>query len=138
MSTTHLIENNKLLIRRLYEDCINRGNLGLLTELIADDFVGSPGAQGAAEFAKGVTAVRNGFPDVLFEVEDLIAEGDRVAVRWTFRATHGGPFAGKPASHARVTQTGNVFFQIRDGKIARAWVQVDRLGLLQQIGALPV
>ncbi|SFH71909.1 conserved hypothetical protein, steroid delta-isomerase-related [Collimonas sp. OK307] len=136
MSTTHVIENNKLLIRRLYENCINRGNLALLTELIADDFVGSPGAQGAAEFAKGIATIRYGFPDVQFEVEDLIAEGDRVAVRWSFRGTHGGPFAGRAASHAQVTQTANVIFQIRDGKIARAWVQVDRLGLLQQIGAL--
>ncbi|SDY47749.1 Predicted ester cyclase [Collimonas sp. OK242] len=138
MSTTHVIENNKLLIRRLYEDCINQGKLGLLTELVADDFVGSPGEQGAAEFARGIAAVRTGFPDVQFELEDLIAEGDRVAVRWRFQATHGGPFAGRVASHARVTQTANVIFQIRDGKIARAWVQVDRLGLLQQIGALPV
>ncbi|WP_211453175.1 ester cyclase [Collimonas antrihumi] len=103
MSTTHVIENNKLLVRRLYEDCINRGNLALLTELISDEFVGSPGAQGAAEFGKGIAAVRNGFPDVQFEVEDLIAEGDRVAVRWTFRGTHGGPFAGRAASHVPVT-----------------------------------
>ena len=138
MSTTHLIENNKLLVRRLYEDCINRGRPELLAQLIAEEFMASPGEKGASEFANGIAAVRKGFPDVRFEIEDLVAEGDRVAVRWTFRGTHGGPFAGTAASQASVTQTANVIFQISDGKISRAWVQVDRLGLLQQIGALPV
>ncbi|MFD2270741.1 ester cyclase [Undibacterium arcticum] len=128
---------NKLLVRRLYEDCINPGNLDLLTELIADDFIGSRGEKGPSEFANTIAALRNGFPDVQFEVEDLIAEGDRVAARWKFQATHSGPFAGVAASQVQVTQTANVIYQIRDGKITRAWLQVDRLGLLQQIGALP-
>lgn len=137
MSTTHALEKNKLLVRRLYEDCFNTGNLDVLRELITDDFIVSPGEKEASEFASSIVALRNGFPDVRFEIEDLFGEGDRIAVRWMFQATHRGPFAGAAASLARVTQTANVLYQIRDGKIARAWVQVDRLGLMHQIGALP-
>ncbi|RLM52932.1 hypothetical protein DVK02_15610, partial [Halobellus sp. Atlit-31R] len=64
-------------------------------------------------------------------------EGDRVAVRWTFRAPHDGRFAGLPPTHALVSQEGHVIYQLRDGQIVRAWLQADRLGVLQQIGALP-
>lgn len=130
------IENNKLLVRRLYEDCINQGKLELLTELIAPDFVDGQGKGGFIEFTNGIKAVRNGFPDVKFVVEDLIAEGDRIAVRWTFQGTHTDTFAATAPSNKRVTQTGNIIFEILNGRIVRAWVQVDRLGLLQQINAL--
>lgn len=137
MSTTYSNDENKSLVRRLYEECINTGDLDLLGELIADDFIVSPGEKGLVEFAQSIGAVRSGFPDVQFEIDDLFAEGDRVAVRWTFHATHSGDFAGLKESNARVTQTGNVIYQIGHGKITRAWLQVDRLGLLQQIGGMP-
>lgn len=132
------LKNNKLLVRRLYEDCINPGKTELLAQHIADDFVGSPGDKGRAEFVSTTVALRTGFPDVRFEIEDLIAEGDRVAVRWKFQATHMGAFMGVPPSRKRVTQTGNVIYQVRDGKLIRAWIQVDRLGLLQQMGAIAI
>ncbi|WP_035051647.1 ester cyclase [Andreprevotia chitinilytica] len=125
------------LVRRLYEDCFNTGNLALLPELLTDDFVGGRGEQGPAEFAKTVETLRTGFPDVRFELDDVIAEGDRVAVRWTFHATHAGPFAGVQASHKQVTQNGIAIYRIRDGKLAQAWLQIDRLGMLQQIGGYP-
>ncbi|MDB5910897.1 MAG: hypothetical protein JWP34_5011 [Massilia sp.] len=68
-----------------------------------------------------------------FEIEDLFGEADGVAARWRFQATHGGPFLGTAATNKPVEQTANVIYQFRDGKISRAWVQVDRLGLLQQM-----
>lgn len=131
------LKNNKQLVRRLYEDCINPGKVELLAQYIADDFVGSPGDKGPAEFISTIVALRTGFPDVRFEIEDLIAEGDRVALRWKFQATHMGAFVGVPPSRKRVTQTGTVIYQVRDGKLIRAWIQVDRLGLLQQMEATP-
>lgn len=136
MSDTLALEKNKLLVRSLYEDCFNTGNLEVMTELIADDFIVNPGGKDASEFARSIVALRNGFPDIRFQIEDLFGEGDRIAVRWMFEATHRGPFAGAAPSLTRVTQTGNVLYQIREGKIIRAWVQVDRLGLMHQIGAL--
>ncbi|MBB3117697.1 ester cyclase [Pseudoduganella violacea] len=131
------VARNKAVVRKLYEECFNQANLALLNELIAPDFVGSKGELGPREFAATVTSVQTGFPGVQFRIEDLFGEGDRVAVRWTFHAAHGGPFAGVPPSNVHVTQQGNVIYQLRDGQIIRAWLQVDRLGVLQQIGVMP-
>lgn len=137
LTTVTAVEAHKQLVRRLYETCINQGKSELLPELLTEDFVGGNGEQGPAEFGNSVAKIRNAFPDVRFELEDLIAEGDRVVVRWQFQATHLGPFVGVPPSGKKVTQTGIAIYQCRNGQISRAWVQVDRLGLLQQIGGLP-
>lgn len=131
------VERNKEVVRTLYEECINGGRLEMLEALIAPDFDGPKGERGPHEYRATIDAVLTGFPGVRFQVEDLFGEGDRVAARWTFHAIHGGPFVGLPPSRARVTQTGNVIFQLRDGQIVRTWLQVDRLGVLQQIGAVP-
>lgn len=131
------IATNKALVRTLYEDCINGRDLDRLETLIAPDFAGPRGERGPREFRATVEAVLTGFPAVRFELHDLIGEGDRVAVRWTFRAVHGGRFVGLKPSLAEVTQEGNVIYQLRDGLIVRAWLQADRLGVLQQIGAVP-
>lgn len=130
------VEHNKHLVRTLYE-CINNRELDRLEQLIAPDFAGARGEHGPREFRAGVQAVLTGFPGVRFELHDLFGEGDRVAVRWTFRAVHGGAFAGQSPSRAEVRQEGNVIYQVRDGRILRSWLQADRLGVLQQIGALP-
>lgn len=131
------VELNKELVRTLYEDCINTRALGRLEELIAQDFIGARGERGPREFRATIEAVLTGFPGVRFELHDLIGEDDKVAARWTFRATHRGRFVGLPPSHADVTQEGNVIYQMREGRIVRAWLQADRLGVLQQIGAIP-
>jgi predicted ester cyclase len=131
------VEMNKALVRSLYEDCINGRDLDRLDTLIAPDFTGARGERGPREFRATIEAVLTGFPGVRFEVHDLIGEGDRVAVRWTFRAVHGGRFAGIQPSNAEVTQEGNVIYQLRNGRIVRAWLQADRLGVLQQIGVVP-
>ena len=128
---------NKALVKTLYEDCINGRDLDRLETLIAPDFVGARGERGPREFRATIEAVLTGFPGVRFEVHDLIGEADRVAARWTFRAVHGGRFVGIKPSLAEVTQEGNVIYHIRDGKIVRAWLQADRLGVLQQIGVVP-
>lgn len=137
MLTTQTQDKNKLLVRRLYEECFNAGKPELLHELMGEDFIGSRGEQGPAEFAATLGGLHQGFPDVRFTVEDLFAEGDRVACRWSFQASHQGPFAGVAASHAQVTQTGIAIYHVRDGKLRQAWLQADRLGLLQQIGGVP-
>ncbi|MES2070112.1 MAG: ester cyclase [Pseudomonadota bacterium] len=138
MLTTQTQDKNKLLVRRLYEECFNTGKLELLHELLGEDFIGSRGERGPAEFAATLAGLYQGFPDVRFTVEDLFAEGDRVAVRWSFQASHRGPFAGVAASHAQVAQTGIAIYLVRDGKLRQAWLQADRLGLLQQIGGVAV
>jgi predicted ester cyclase len=131
------VDMNKALVRALYEDCINGRDLDRLDTLIAADFVGARGERGPREFRATIEAVLTGFPGVRFEVHDLFGEDDKVAARWTFRAVHGGRFAGLAPSQTEVTQEGNVIYQLRDGQIVRAWLQADRLGVLQQIGVVP-
>ncbi|BBB68196.1 hypothetical protein UNDYM_3943 [Undibacterium sp. YM2] len=126
-------DHNLQLVRRLYEDCFNTGNLDLVSQMIATDFVSNRGEQGQAEFAANIAGLRKAFPDVHFVLEDIFGAADRIAVRWSFTATHSAPFAGFPASGKAVTQQGNVIYRIKDGKIAQAWVQIDRLGLIQQL-----
>ena len=138
MSTTMTtVDHNKALVRALYEDCINNRKLDQLDTIIAPNFVGTRGEQGVAEFRTIIEAVLTGFPGVRFEIHDLFGEGDKVAARWTYRASHQGHFAGLAPSAVEVTQEGNVIYQIRNGRIVRAWLQADRLGVLQQIGAVP-
>ena len=129
--------SNKRLVESLYYDCLNTGRLDRLNDLIHDEFVGSRGERGPTGFSQTVANVRSGFPDIRFVLEDVIAERDRVVARWKMEGTHRGPFAGFPPSNKQVQQSAIVIYQIKDDKIARAWLQPDSLGLLQQIGALP-
>jgi steroid delta-isomerase-like uncharacterized protein len=137
MSSNQTLEENKQVVRKIYEDCINRGTLDLLALLISDDYAGVGGERGPSAFAKTVTSLRQGFPDVRFTIDDLVAEGDRVTVRWKWQGTHQGVFNALPASQREVTNEGIVIYQLTDGKIVRAWLQTDRLGVLQQIGVVP-
>jgi predicted ester cyclase len=132
------VARNKALVRTLYEDCINTGRLERLDDIVHPDFTGARGERGAQGLRAVKEAVRTGDPGVRFELHDVFGEDDKVAARWTFRAVHGGPFAGLPRSGVEVTQEGNVIYQVRDGRLARAWLQMDRLGVLQQIGAVPL
>jgi len=129
---------NKQLVLALYQDCINSGRLEQLDDLIATEFAGPNGERGPAEFAGTVRGLRTGFPDIHFTIEDVIAEGDRVVVKWTWEGTHTGPFRGFSPTHKRVSNSGIGIYQIGGGKITRAWLQTDRLGFNQQIGVVPL
>lgn len=109
----------------------------MTTTLISDDYVGASGDRGPSAFANNVMSLRQGFPDIQFTLEYLVAEGDRVAVRWKWRGTHQGTFNGFPASQKQVANDGTVIYRLKDHKIAETWLQTDRLGVLQQIGVVP-
>ncbi len=137
------IEENKAIVRRWMEEVWNEGKLEALDELIGPDYVlhgaADPDLPRGPEGAKQLTAAfRTAFPDLQGTIEDLIAEGERVVCRWTARATHGGEFAGIPATHRPVTFSGIEIVRIADGRIAEGWDEVDVAGILQQIGGLPV
>lgn len=135
-------EAYKSLIRRWW-DGLSQGNAAeLIDEVYAADYVlhdpslPEPvrGLEGVREFITSVTAA---FPDGRATVEDLVAEGDRVVQRVTFRGTHQGEFLGVPATGKQVAVWLMVISRMADGKIAEEWQLVDGLGLLQQLGALP-
>jgi predicted ester cyclase len=127
---------NKRVIRSLYEDCINPGRLEPLAQLVSDDYVGPRGERGVTGFTANLVALRTGFPDIHFTLDDLVAEGDRVSVRWSWRATHAGEFNGLAPTDKQISNTGMAFYQLADHKIIRSWVETDRLGALQQLGAV--
>jgi steroid delta-isomerase-like uncharacterized protein len=80
---------------------------------------------------------RTAFPDLVTTVEDMVAEGDRVAVRHTHRATHTGAFQGIPPTGKRIEVTGIEVLRMREGQIAEFWHMDDFLGLMQQLGVVP-
>jgi steroid delta-isomerase-like uncharacterized protein len=136
-------EGNKNLARRFMEEVYNKGNVDLIDKVVAPDYVdhdpNSPegmggGADGAKQF---VEMYRSAFPDLQMTVEDLIAEGDKVVVRWTARGTHQGELMGIPPSGNRVEVTGISVDRIEGGKFVEGWANYDALGMMQQIGAVP-
>jgi predicted ester cyclase len=124
------VEENKDLVRREQEELWNHtGNLDAAVELFAADQA-EAARQEAADF-------RQGFPDVISTIEDLIAEGDKVVARWRSRATHQGTYMSIPATGKEVEFTGISVYRIEGDKIALSWTVEDQFGLMQQIGAIP-
>ncbi len=133
-------EENKALMRRLYEEVWSQGNLATIDELLAPDYVLHDPAhlvRGPEGFKAYVSAFRAAFPDLHATVEDQIAEKDEAAMRFTAHGTHKGEFQGIPPTGRQVTLSGINIQRIVDGKIVENWVSLDALGMLQQLGVLP-
>ena len=136
------VAENKALARRLYEDVWNQGNLDVAGELLAPAYVahdpGTPERPNGIEGEQQTASLyRSAFPDLHFVLEDVLTEGDAVAVRFTASGTHRGELMGMPATGKHATVTGISIFHVEDGKITEHWVIFDALGLLQQLGAIP-
>jgi steroid delta-isomerase-like uncharacterized protein len=133
-------EENKQLVRRFVEEFWNEGNADAADELMAPDAeIHMPTGElvdldGLKDFAD---AFRGSFPDWHSTFEELVAEGDRVAERWTGRGTHRGELQGIAPTDRRVEVPGGVFYRIADGKIAEFRGQLDMMGLMRQLGAIP-
>ena len=133
-------EDNKALVRRFYEEVFNQRNLALVDQLFTTNhmFHNPPTTlHGREEFKQLLSVYITAFPDARFTVEDEIAEGDRVASRYTFRGTHQGELMGIPPTGKQVTVTGIIINRIAGGQSVEGWLNFDALGLLQQIGAIP-
>ena len=137
-------EENKALMRRFYEEVYNQKNLAAIDDYIAPNFFNHSASQlgitggGDLEHVKQfVSMVMQVFPDLHYTVEDLIAEGDKVVARLTISGTQQGAFMGIPATGKHVTVSNIEIFRITNGRGVETWVQVDFLGLLQQLGAIP-
>lgn len=134
------IEDNKRIVRRVIDEIFVKGNVDAVDELAARDFVPHswPGVKPGTETLKqAVKRVSAGLADVAMDVEDMVAEGDRVAVRLTSHATHRGNFMGMPASGRSYTVSETHIFRLRDGKVIEHWRDMDMLSLMQQLGAMP-
>jgi steroid delta-isomerase-like uncharacterized protein len=133
-------EENKALVRRFVEEFWNKGNTATADELMAPDAeIHMPTGEmvdpdGLKSFAG---TWRQSFPDWHSTFEELIAEGDRVAERWTGRGKHRGELQGIPPTGKRVDVPGSVFYRIVEGKIVEFRGQLDMMSLMQQLGAIP-
>lgn len=132
-------ERNKAQIRRVIEEIYNRGDLTAVDELAASEMVihaASGDIVGREGVRQYVAALRTGFPDLEVTVEGQIAEGDMVVTRWTARGTHAGVFQGLAPTGRRACVTGTDIDRMVDGRAVECWMQMDELGLMQQLGAV--
>jgi len=129
-------DQNRRHVQTLF-DTFNDGDLGRLDGLIAADYAAPQGGKGPDGFRKVVVGLRAAFPDIHYTVDETVAEGDRVAVHWHWTGTHKAPFRGFPPTGKVVSNPGLAIFRLQDGKIVAAALETDRLGFLEQIGAVP-
>ncbi len=136
-------EQNKALTLRGFEEMFNRGDLSVVDELVAgrgEDHQEAPGTEFAAHLKDVITKMRAAFPDLRFEVHDILAEGDMVAARSTMTGTHEGrfeigPFRDIAPTGRQVEWKHMHFFRWVDGKNTDLWHIMDTPGLMRQLQA---
>jgi steroid delta-isomerase-like uncharacterized protein len=135
-------ESNKDLVRRLYEEGFNDGDLDVVDELVSPAVVTHnpiilDAPSGPESVRGGIEMLRKGFPDLEVEVQDLVAEGDRVAASMTMTGTNEGDYRRGGATGKRGTIRAFFIWRIEDGKLAESWGVADRFGFLQELGIVP-
>jgi steroid delta-isomerase-like uncharacterized protein len=135
-----MAEDLKERLRSFYA-AMSAGDFDAVDEFIADDFVDheefpgiTPDKEGARQF---FMMMRTAFPDLQLEAHEIIADGDLVAARATFRGTHDGEFMGVPATGRQINVNGMDMVRIRDGKATEHWGVMDAMTMMQQLGAIP-
>ena len=134
-------EENKAIARREIEEMWNQGQLDVIDEIFAADFVfhvlGSPDIQGTEGYKQFVTMYRTAFPDLQFTIKDQIAEEDKVVIRWSTTGTHKGELMGIPPTGLTAPTPGITIGRYTGGKCVESWAIWDALGMLQQLGVIP-
>ena len=137
------VEEIKALMRRWFEEC-NKGKaafMAIIDELHAIDIVchGGGGEEicGLKDFKQEIDEWLSAFPDLHFTINDMVVEGDKVAIRTTWTGTHKGELKGVSPTNKKVTAWEIEIDRIADGKIAEVWTRYDTLGVMQQLGLVP-
>jgi steroid delta-isomerase-like uncharacterized protein len=138
------VMTNEQLFKRYFDEVANGGNLDLADEIFAEDYRHHDPANpdprpmiGSQAVKDHLTSLKGAFPDLVFDVEDTISDGDQIIVRWTARGTNTGDYFGMPATGKSIEITGMNTWRTRDGKAIEGWVNRDDMGLLQQLGVVP-
>ena len=134
------VEQNQAVVRRYCDEVVNEGNVAILDELWAKDLINHGLAPGLIQGVEGVRQLlvryHTAFPDLKFTIEDMITEGDKVAIRLTMTGTHQGELLGIAPSGKKVEVTTIAIYRFDSGKIVETWGVRDNLKLMQQIGAI--
>jgi predicted ester cyclase len=136
-----LAEQNKALVRRFYEE-IDKGNITVLDELVAENYIDHnpppfPGLASGREGLKQIFRIFQHSTPGYHQIEDQIAEGDRVVTRLTSIGKHEGDLPGAPKTGNDLKMTSITIHRLADGKLVEKWSEKDVIGFLQQIGAMP-
>ena len=137
-----MTEQNKAAMRRIYEDIWNQGNFNVVDEIVSPDYVGHlptpPGAPSGREGLRWLIQMyRTAFPDIHVQVDDQFAEGDKVLTRITIQGTHQGLFMNVPPTNKKISVTALVVTRFKNGQNVEGWAELDRFGLMQQLGVIP-
>jgi predicted ester cyclase len=132
----------KEIVRRLFEEPW-KGGWDVIEEFVSPDYVGHDPAEpepilGPAGVRANIEKYLTGFPGGAITVDDQIEEGDKIATRWTGRGTHGGEIAGIAPTGKEVTVSGLTISRLEDGMVVEEWTTWDALGMLVQLGAVPI
>lgn len=135
-------EQNKSILARWIDEGWNGHNVAVADDVYAEDFTQTDPStpmpvSGIPAIKAYVSSYLDALPDIHFTTHDLVAEGDRVVWRFTSTGTHEGTLLGIPPTGRHVVVTGTATFRFANNKIAEAWVNIDALGLLQQLGVIP-
>lgn len=132
---------NKAIVYRFFEEIFNQQAYAVVDEIVAVAYINHnpapnelPGRDGLKQFA---AYFHSGSEDARFVIEDQIAEGDKVATRWTATGTHTGEYADIPATGKHSASKGINIHRMVDGQIQEGWLEWDALGWLQQISVIP-
>ena len=135
-------EHNKAIVRRLFAELWNNGNLLVADEVFAPNYAHYDPS--TPDFGRGpdsekmrAALYRTAFPDLHLTIEDVIAEGETVMTRWSCRGTHKGDLNGIAPTGKHITITGLTVARVSNGKIVEGYVNWDALGLMQQLGVVP-
>ena len=135
-------EQNKTIVRRLFDELWNKGNLSVADELFAPTYTyhdpSTPDVgKGPESEKKRVTLYRNAFHDLRLTIEDIIAEGETVMARWSCRGSHKGELRGIAPTGKQFAISGVSIARFEEGKMVEGWINWDALGLMQQLGVVP-
>ena len=135
-------EGNKNIVRRLFEEVWNKGNLQVTDDLFTLNYSHHDSStpdvgRGPESEKKRATLYRTAFPDLRLTVEDIIAEGETVVARWSCRGTHKGDLNGIAPTGKRINITGISIARFTNGKMSEGFVNWDALSLMQQLGVVP-
>jgi steroid delta-isomerase-like uncharacterized protein len=133
-------EINQRVVRRYYEEILNQGHSDILQDMAVPDYIENDPLPGQTTGLAGLeerVAMLRGALNPHFTIEDLVADGDRVVVRWTQRGQQVRGFLGLPPTGKAFTIAGIDIHRLRDGRMAEHWHVVDQLSLLQQLGVIP-
>ncbi len=135
-------ETNKAVVTRYLEQVWNKGRLDLMEEFFVEDVVlhniqKAPGLDGRDSLKAVIGMTRESMPDIQFTLHDVIAEGDKVVLHWSYKATHQGEMMGIPATGKQLTTSGAGIFRLANDRFVEVWNFPDNLSVMQQLGAIP-